>query len=63
MYKTDSMSEEAYFYTHDYEGVEPGVFGATAGFAFQLCSFLAVWPWENGSISLCAIFLIVKYKE
>lgn len=28
------MSEEACFYRHDYEGVEPEGFGATTGFEF-----------------------------
>lgn len=42
IYKIDYMSEEACFYRHDYEGVEAGGFGATAGFAFLALLVLAV---------------------
>ena len=61
--KTGRVREEACVCRHDDQEIECGAFGATAGFAFQLCCLLASGFWTNPSASLCLVVLFVKYKE
>lgn len=55
------MSEEAYFYRHDDEEVEPEAFGATTGFALLFSSFTTVGKSLNLSVSCFLICEIHKW--